>query len=108
MYVECVDAPFAVVQIRAVAAELVKSGHSDAARAMLRVTQLAVLPAATGHVDVWLKCYDYDFHLLSALTLSSDDGRSRALDDAYSVVFPWLSGAFRFRFIVHRRGVRTA
>ena len=108
VYGHHVDVPFAMIQTRAVATHLNQSGHSAAARAMLRVTQLAVLPAATSHIDVWLQCSDYDFHLLSALTLSSPGSRSRALDDAYSLVFPWLNGPFRFRFIVRREGAKTA
>lgn len=108
VYGQGVDESYAVVQTRQVARCLTESGHSAAARAMHRVQQIAVLPAADGRIDVWLRCGDYDFHLLSALTKSQPGSRSGALDDAYRQVFPWVTGTYRFRFVVSRADAETA
>lgn len=100
------DESFQTIQTREVAKALETTGHSDAARAMLRLRQRRVLPASDGYAHVVLECNEYDERLLGALTLSRPGSRSRALDDAYQLVFPWVTLPFKFHFI--RRAAQKA
>jgi hypothetical protein len=93
------DEPIGVIATRRVAEHLTATGHDAAGRAMLRTTQRRVFPHSDGRVHVFLACDEYDARLLSALTMSVTGSRSRALDDAYSRVYDWLSGPFVFHFI---------
>lgn len=93
------DEPFPKIQTRHVSEALKDTGHSDAARAMMRVRQRRVLPHSDGYAHVVLECDVYDERLLGALTMSRPGSRSRALDDAYQLVFPWVTLPFKFHFI---------
>jgi hypothetical protein len=93
------DEPIGVIATRIVSEHLTATGHDAAGRAMHRVVQRQVLPYSDGRVHVYLACEPYDAALLGGLTLSIPGSRSRALDDAYARVYPWVTGPFSFHFI---------